>query len=123
MGTLPSTNALFVQSESKRRMTTLQLLKLHIDRAKMSLHDEKATIYLQKPPMTHKTHANTITTMDQSEQDTSEMWEQNFEDELEFLQSDPDYCNFISDKAQNPPSNTPKCAKLQYIGNISKVLE
>ena len=47
-------------------------LKLHIDRAKMSLHDEKATIYLQKPPMPHKTLANTITTIDQSELDTSE---------------------------------------------------
>ena len=69
----------------------------------MSLHDEKTIIYLQKPPMTHKTLANTITTMDQSELDTSEIWETNFEDELAFLQSDPDYCNFISDKAQNPP--------------------
>ena len=110
--TLPSTDALFVQSESKRRMTTLQLLKLHIDRAKMSLHDEKTIIYLQKPPMTHKTHANTISTVDQSDLDTSQIWEQNFEDELAFLQSDPDYCNFISDKAQNPPPTQEEAEKL-----------
>ena len=83
-------------------------MKLHIDQAKMSLHDEKAIIYLQKPPTPHKTLANTITTIDQSELDTSEIWETNFEDEFAFLQSDPDYCNFITNKAQNPPHQLKK---------------
>merc|ERR1711954_394007 len=62
--------------------------------------------------MTHKTHANTISTVDQSELDTSQIWEQNFEDELAFLQSDPDYCNFMSDKAQNPPPTQEEAEKL-----------